>query len=384
MTRTYGSGTMTEVRPGTWRFRVYAEHPVTGQSKQVSKTIHTRTRPSKKALTKQLADFVKEVNEGKHSGEGTTVGALLDDWLADLKRVGKARTTLETYESHVEKRIRPVLGDVALSDLTPHRIALFYGTLKAELAPGTIRLIHSVLRGALSFAVSNGWLMTNPSAKVALPALPDQENEALTPEEVASLIAAAHEVDPVMETIIALAAVTGARRGELCGLRWSDVDWEAETTRIERAWVPGKGGQHLTTTKTREKRTVSLRGYGMVVLEQRRDYQLELWGELGEWLFSDGDGSDPLRAKTVTEVFSTLAADKKVQAHFHDLRHFASTQLTGLTDVKTAAARHGHSAKTMLETYSHAIAERDQQAAVALGAVLAKAIEDQVRAALNP
>lgn len=374
---------MSEVkvgRPGTWRFRVYVEHPVTGERRQVSRTIHTKARPSKKELQKRLAAFVKEVQEGKHLGSGTTVGKLLDDWLADLRRIGRARSTLETYSQHVENHIRPALGDLPLERLTPHRISLFYGTLKKTedggLSPTTIRLVNGVLGGALSFAVDQGWILTNPASKVRLPALDDDERDALTPAQVAKLISGAQAIDPVMGTLFALAAATGARRGELCGLRWSDVDWEAETIRIERAWVPGKGGQHLTTTKTKGKRLVSLSGYGMAVLDRRRAYQLEVWGELGEWLLSDGDGSVPMRAKTVTETFATLAKAQGLDAHLHDVRHFASTQLQGLTDPKTAASRLGHTPKVMLETYAHGIAERDAAASMALGSVIENAMKE--------
>ena len=178
-----------------------------------------------------------------------------------------------------------------------------------------------------------------------------------------------------MGVAIALTAVTGCRRGEVIGLRWTDVDWEAETLRVERAWVSGTGGQHLTTTKTKgSKRTVSVSGYGITVLRP---------GTPGRWPSSASSASGCCRQRRDRTPagegrhadVTKLAKDHGISAHFHDLRHFASTQLQGMTDQKTAASRLGHTPRVMLDTYAHAIAERDAAASRALGDVLTKTLE---------
>ena len=120
---------------------------------------------------------------------------------------------------------------------------------------------------------------------------------------------------------------------------------------------------------------MSVSGYGITVLRTWHARQVAKFGELGEWLLSDSDGTEPLQAKVVTLTFTKLAKDHGISAHFHDLRHFASTQLQGMTDQKTAASRLGHTPRVMLDTYAHAIAERDAAASRALGDVLTKALE---------
>ena len=85
------------------------------------------------------------------------------------------------------------------------------------------------------------------------------------------------EDDPDIAVTIALAALTGCRRGELCGLQWSDVDWDRQCLKVERAWVPGQG-QHLTTTKTGKGRTVYLGTAGAAILEGYRESKRELPG----------------------------------------------------------------------------------------------------------
>lgn len=372
MTRSYGTGTMTEVRPGTWRLRVSVKDPISGQSVQRSKTVRTKTRPSKKDLERELAKFRQELERKKATGQKATMGKLLDDWLADLEKEGRAKTTLETYRVHVETRIRPALGRVPLADMTTDRTRAFIRSLQGSTRYN--RLTHAILRGALAYAVQNEWIDTNPATRVKPGKVEKDHRGALMPAEVGTLVRAAEAESPAMGMAVLLAAFLGNRRGEMCGLRWSDVDWEAETIHIERAWVPGAGGQHLGPTKTDEHRTVSLRGDGMVVLRRWQAQQLETYGEVGEWLLSDSDGTEPLRAKTVTETFTRLARANGIDAHFHDLRHFASTQLQGLTDTKTAAGRLGHSPQVMLETYAHGVAERDALAAVALGEIITKGL----------
>jgi integrase len=373
MTRTYGTGTMSEVRPGTWRLRVFAEDPISGRHRQVSKTIHTKTRPSQKYLDAQMAKFKGEVDKRSGSGRLATLGRVLDDWLAELEREGRARSTLETYRSHIKKWIRPALGKVTLEKMTPERIRAFMGSL--EGSPRTQRLTHAILRGALAFAVANDWMPSNPASKVRPPRVAMASDTSLTPEKVGQLIVAAQAKSPVMGVAILLAAVTGLRRGELCGLRWDDVDWKAETIKVERAWVPGEGGQHLTETKTHRRRTISVAGDTAKVLRAWRATQEAEWGEVGEWLLSEAGGKIPLRAKQVTEVFGRLADRVGVDAHLHDLRHFAQTQLIGAgVDVKTVAARGGHTPQVLLETYTHGIAERDADAAITLGQIVTQAL----------
>jgi integrase len=373
LTRTYGTGTYSRVRPGVWRFRVSAKDPITDKPIQVSKTVHLPVRTGKKDLEKVLGAFRSEIEGRRASGAAMTFGRVLTDWLADLEREGRAKTTLETYGYHIEGKIRPALGDLPLEKIDPARIRAFMGSLGGSVR--TQRLTHAILRGALSFAVVSDWIATNPASRVKAPRVNEEETEALTPEQIATLITAGSRQDPVLGVTIALTAAVGCRRGEAVGLKWSDVDWDAETIRIERAWVTGTGGQHLTTTKTKEKRTVSLRGYGMTVLREWHAHQTARYGELGPWLLSDSDGSEPLSARWVTMTFTALCRANGIEdTHYHDVRHFASTQLQDKTDAKTAASRLGHSPKVMLETYAHAIAERDALAAVALGDVIAKAL----------
>ena len=366
---------MSEIRPGVWRFRVSVEDPISGKSVQRSKTVRTKTRPSKKdpfrAGTGGSISGSADILTKRATGKKATVGKLLDDWLANLAREGRAKTTLETYRSHAETRIRPALGAVPLDRMDPTRIRAFLGSLSGS--PRTIRLTHAILRGALAFAWWRmGWITENPATRVRPPRLDEDRAEALTPAEVAEMILTAQKHSDAMGMAVFLAAVTGCRRGELCGLRWSDVDWDRQTLRIERAFVPGQGGQVLGPTKTKDCRTlISVRGRAIQTIKGWELLQKATYGEVGEWLLSDSDGTEPLRAKTVTETFTRLARAAGIDAHFHDLRKFATTQLVaGGVDVTTISLRQGHSPEVLLKTYSKGVAERDAAASVALGEII--------------
>ena len=130
------------------------------------------------------------------------------------------------------------------------------------------------------------------------------------------------------------------RRGEVCGLKWSDIDPETGLVTIERAWVSDDHGQHLTGTKSGKKRIIPLGPFGEQVLADWEAHQKAEWGELGEWVVSYTNGDDPFSARTLTADFGRLAKDLEIDATFHDLRHFAQTQLVAAgIDPVTAARR---------------------------------------------
>jgi len=328
-----------------------------------------------RAARKQLDKLVSEVHDGHHIGTTATVAKLLDEWLRNLERLGKARSTMETYKIHVEKHIRPELGAVRLDKLTAHRLDTYFAKLATEkgLSPGTIKLNHAVLSGALTQAIDWGWLRANPAKRARLQEAPRAEVDALSVEQLRDLYWAAADDDVDMAMTIALAALTGCRRGECCGLKWSDVDWDRACVKVERAWVPGAGGQHLTKTKTGKSRTVFVGVEGMALLRRYWDSKVELLGQDPDgWLLSMDGGATPLRAKSLSDYMTGLSRRLKIPAHFHSLRHFAATEMLAAgIDARNAADVLGHANPSLtLQVYAHATADRQRQAAEVLGRVL--------------
>ena len=94
------------------------------------------------------------------------------------------------------------------------------------------------------------------------------------------------------------------------------------------------------------------------------------WGELGEWVVSYDGGDTPFNAKTLTAEFGRLAKGLGIAATFHDLRHFAQSELNAAgVDPVTAGRRAGHRPEMHLSTYAHGTAEQDAAAAEIVGGV---------------
>ncbi len=357
-----------------YRLRVVVKDPSTNRLIRRSKTVRVPERGAKRLLEDEMAKFRTEVTEMAKVGKKATVGRLVDEWLENLDP-GLAQNTLEVYKKRVDKQIRPALGSIRLDQLDTHTIDSFYTRLSAEgLAPRSVQLVHSVLRAVLQQGVDWDWLPTNPAVRARRPKVVSTEKTALTPEQVAAIYEAAEE--PAVKVAIALAAVTGMRRGEVCGLKWSDIDPETGLVTIERAWVSDDHGQHLTTTKSKKKRTIPLGPFGRQVLASWEARQRAEWGELEDWVVSYTGGDVPFTARTLTADFKRLAKQLGIDATFHDLRHFAQTTLVAAgIDPVTAARRAGHTPEVMLATYAHGTAEQDAAAAEVVSGVLMKALE---------
>ena len=149
---------------------------------------------------------------------------------------------------------------MALAKLRPEHLDGVYAELLRDgrsdgrpMSPATVQRVHGVARRALSVGVRWGWLAANPAFQ-AMP--PRSMRRAITPpapDDVVRLIEAANAD---LATFVLLAATLGARRGELCGLRWDDVDLDAGHVDIVRAIVIVDGRCVEAPTKTRQARRI--------------------------------------------------------------------------------------------------------------------------------
>ena len=374
------SGTMRErpARSGRWELRAYVGRDAeTGKPRQVSRVF----RGGKRDATKALDKLVHEVSEGQYIGTTATFGKLLDEWMERIIKKRRARSTVETYEIHIEKWIRPSLGAVRLDKLTAYEIDAHLAELEAKgLAGGTVKLEHAIIRSALSQGVRWKWIPSNPAKESSPEVAKRTPAPTLTIDQLRTLYFAAAAEDEDMAAAIALGALTGARRGELCGLRWGDVDWDRGSIRVERAWVPGQGGQRLTTTKTGGGRTVFVGAEGLRILRTYRAAKTDLLGHEPAdhgWLLSMDGGETPLRAKTLTEYVASLGRRNKIKVRLHSLRHFKATELNRAgVDLPTAASQMGHTAAVMAETYLHTDDDRQAAAGELVSGVIGKALDN--------
>jgi integrase len=329
-----------------------------------------------------LAELVADVErKGAPVSGGTTVGELLDRWL-EFVTPNREPGTVRGYAT-VVRRIKSVLGHVKVSKLTPQQLDRAYRDwLAGGLSPTTVHHTHVVLGTALHQAVRWGTIHEAVTDRAEPPKMPQQSNHEVDVEVVRELVAKAEVEHPVLAAAIALAAITGCRRGELCGLRWSDLDPSSGVLNVRRAIKHGVDRRVLEvrTTKTRQERKIPLDALSLTVLANHRA-KVDDWAEAAEVtldhdayvLSHDPSGREPVKPDTITEGFRSLTNRAGVKLRFHDLRHFTATQLIGAgVDVRTVAERLGHADPNItLRTYAAAIEERGRQAAAVMGALVA-------------
>jgi integrase len=356
-----------------------------------------------RAAAKALGALVAEVGAGKFNRTSATVGELLDRWLEFAAQRQRPRTIYEN-RSKINSRIRPVLGAVRLDKLEPDMLDSAYRAwLEDGLSPSTVHQFHAILSAACRQAVKWGWIDRAPTDRATAPQPARKEMLVPTPDQLSALVNAAEEIDPVLATAVALAALTGARRGELVALRWSDIDLAAGRVVIARSMTVARGEHHIGPTKTHAAREIALDPIGVDVLRRWRNYMAELSRRAASPLADDpfvlsynANGGLPAGPDTLTHGFGKLCEAMELPAleklrktrpkakrtglrpqdrwpfRFHDLRHFSVTTLIAAgVDIKTVADRHGHAKATMtLDRYAHALPERDREAAGLLGAAL--------------
>jgi integrase len=391
---------MRERSPGHWELRAYiGRDPLTGRPRQKTKTFLGGQRAAAKELSKMVAD----AEGGKLNRTTLTVGQLLDKWLEHTATRQGPRTVYENRRK-IESRIKPILGGIRLAKLEAETLDEAYRRWLGEgLSPTTVHQFHAILSAACRQAVKWDWLAVAPTDRATPPQPVKKAMVVPTPERLSALVRTAENDDPVLATAIALAALTGARRGELVALRWSDVDLESSSISISRSLTVAGGEQHTGNTKAHRARRVSLDAIGVEVLNRRGQFMAALAAEAESPLVADpyvlsynANGLTPANPDTLTHRFSDLChrmekpALKKLRGtkpkakrthlapadqwpyRFHDLRHFSVTTLVAAgIDVRTVAERHGHATPTMtLNVYAHALPQRDRDAAALIGATL--------------
>lgn len=375
------SGHIVE-RNGSFRVMVYAgRDPVTGRKRYVTRTVRGNRRDAERVRNEMLVD----VQQGKTSPASATFGDLLDAWYDAASPDWSPRTALE-HRRVIDSVLKPALGTKKLAKLRASDLDSLYGALRAgsderrPLAPATVRKFHTVARSALQQAVRWEWITSNPAANASPPKVRRKEPIPPTPDELGRILKAAEAEDPDLYVFVRLAAVLGARRGEVLGIRWSDLTEDCRSVEISSSVVIAKGQVIRKETKTDRVRRVAIDDATAGLLEQHRmacQARAETFGvELGpsSYVLSyEPDGSRPWRPDSASRRFTKLRDGLGLDAvRLHDLRHYVATRLiSNGVDPKTVANRLGHaSPTTTLAIYSHFVPEADREAADLLGNLL--------------
>lgn len=379
----------------SWRLKVFAGRDEAGRARYVSRTV----RGTKREAQRALAALITEVVSGSYAAaapastpasatsDGMTVTELLDRWLT-RSRDNLSPSTVIGYERVIARYLGPRFGQRLLTDLRADELERYYLELRADggrgrpLQPRTIIAIAAVLRRAYNYALRHDLVERNPVAVAELPKVHRAVVMAPTPAEIRRLVEAAEARDPAFGCFLRLAATSGARRGELCALRWCDVDLDGATLTIARSVVGNTRAQLVEKdTKTHGVRRLSLDAATVHVMTEQRRRARELALSVGvslaadAFVFSDAvDFTAPWRPDRVTSAFVRLRDEVGLRRiRLHDMRHFAATHLLAAgVPVRTVAGRLGHAdASVTLDVYAHFVSESDHVAAQLLGDLLA-------------
>lgn len=293
-------------------------------------------------------------------------------------------TTFHRYRQMTERYVLPHIGRAPLRRLTIAHLQDLYATLRASgghdggpLAPKTVLNAHQVLRTALGDAERQGLVARNVAALMDPPCsgrAPEQT--CWNQHELRTFLQAAarHRLAPALW----LTATTGMRRGEVLGLRWSDIDLDALRLSVQQS-VTCTGYQvHTTPTKTRtSRRTIDLDATTVaVMIDWRATQTCELGGYGRDRVVFTRPNGEPIHPHVLSQTFErVLTAAGLPRIRLHDLRHtHASLLLQAGVPIKVVSERLGHASPAFtMATYQHVLPGMQRDAADTFARLVAEA-----------
>lgn len=389
--RGHGEGSIVLLSDGRWQGRVRTTDAKTGKQSRIA--VYGKTQ---KEAREKLKKVIKDLENGiaKHTSK-MTFGEWLDYWLENHIKRQRRLTTWENYSTIVRLHIKPILGDIKISKLQPSDFQELYnhkldkGRVKredcakkgnsankhnrvkeeagVEKSPGlsakTVGLIHLVCHSALKQAIRENVISRNPTEATTTPKKVKKEIQPMNEEQIRQFLLASKQ--DRLSAAFYLLISTGLRRGELLGLKWSDIDLEAGTLHIQRSLVKTNTEQakfHPTKT-AKSQRLVPLTPDVVAELKLHKAKQEEESAKLGEayadndMVFCRADGVLLYPDVLDNKFHSLLEKAGLPRFRVHDLRHtFATMMLKQDVHAKVVQEILGHSnIGVTLDTYSHVL-----------------------------
>ena len=318
---------------GTWSYRLDLGLDDRGRRRQ-REVGGFRTKKDAQA---SLNDALAGTQRGTYVAPSRlTVREFLDEWLEGAK-TELALVAWTNYGQIIRRNIKPYLGAKRLSDLSPLDVKRWHGKLleggRADggpLAVRSVQLSHRVLHRALADAVRWNLIAVNPASGVRAPKGERKEMKVWTAEDAKRFLDAL--ADDRLVALWTLALHTGLRRGELAGLRWSDVDLDEGTLTVAQQRTSANYVTVVTAPKAKSHRQLLLAPATVAALKahlnRQRQERLALgpdWTDSG-YVFVDELGVEyhPQRfTKMFADAIRTVGVVPKIR--LHDTRHTMAT-----------------------------------------------------------
>ncbi|TAM55773.1 MAG: site-specific integrase, partial [Chloroflexota bacterium] len=347
--RSAQAGTIRERHVGLWEARYVGadgrRHSIYGPtSREVQANLRTALTAADHAISPPDARL--------------TVGGWLDAWLTAAAPHLRPATS-ESYRNVSRLYLRPAIGGVPLSKLTPDHVGRLLAELTArgDLSPTTVRYSYAVLRIALGRALKAGKVLRNVATLIDPPAKARPELRPLSADEVRTFLASV-EGDRLAPLYV-VAIGTGLRQGELLGLRWADLDLDRGMLTVRHQL--GRDGLLAEPKTARARRTLALGGAVRSALrEQRRRQAADRLAAGGHWqdqgyVFTTPTGGPLDHANVLHRFQAAIGRAGLPHQRFHDLRHAAATLLLERgEDLAVISKMLGHSnLGTTADVYAH-------------------------------
>ena len=332
----------TVVKRGTkWQAMWYTHHKIDGKPERKTKSGFLTKREAERFLRQKL----DEVESTMYTdSEHCTLGAYLLKWLDEHSR-NIEYNTIRGYRINIEKHINPVIGSVPLHKLSPSDVDKLLDDMDEKgLSKTTQKYAYLVLNNALNHAVKRRIIPYNVVTCVDKPKKETYVPTILDQEQMQTLKNHLYNTDIFIPIFLCMSL--GLRRGEMLGVKWSDINFNSKVIHIQRSLTPNKKGYICSDTKNdSSNRFLQIPDVLYSELCKLRDEQIEtgLFSEDG-YINLNANG-EVISASMLQKEFKKALTDCKLPSvRLHDLRHsFATLMLTKDVPLKVTSQILGHS-----------------------------------------
>lgn len=343
-------------------------------------------RTIQKELDKFAVLYEQQCKEGLVS-TGKKTFAAYAEYFMTLKERDQKHSTVERYRELLV-RINAEIGHMKLTDINCEHLNRFYVKLGQKgqnkktgegLSPKTIMEHHRLIHGIFNQAMKEGLVRFNPAETASPPSVKKKEASFFEVETVEKIMKCLEKEPLKWRCITLLMIATGARRGEIMGLKWSAVDFKKDEIKICNNLLYSKQrGIYEDSPKTNETRYICVEHSVMQLLSQYRREQSLLRLKMGERWVNTGycftrENGEPMHPDSITDWLSKFSKKYDLpHINPHKFRHTQASILIGEgVDIITVAKRLGHKdPSTTSNIYAHVLAKADAEANKALADVL--------------